>query len=135
MEELGRYKEAMDRVMTAIRCWGLDYAYVVEPLAREINSILNPPPEFETVEVIQFCTIGARGNAVSVYDTAEELKDARPATPDSEIVKLTGTYQRPKPQKVDRSVDGTSSNGKAHFDTGSDGWPPHGTRCKITWTE
>jgi hypothetical protein len=71
--ELERYKEALEVAKRALHPNGCGMLIAHEAF-RKIDSILNPPPEMETITIEQYTVIG--------------------------------TYQRPKPQKEEKSVSG-----------------------------
>lgn len=106
MTELERYKRAVAHLKLQLEDKHCSFdAY--QEMFRTVDAILNPLPEMEEVEVVRWmCT------------TCDETYDFRPVTSEcgaklnehggecngTEYVKLTGTFQRPKPQPVERSV-------------------------------
>jgi len=64
---------------------------------------LRPPPEMETVGITQYSVYTPKnGGCLGTYHTEEEAN--RVMCPGFELVKLTGSYQRPKKQPVEKSI-------------------------------
>lgn len=111
MTELERYREATVVAMTAIaELQGADNRAYTGPRAIEalnaINAILNPQPEMETVEVVRWAIVAPSGFVEETYPSQSLALAGTEAVKYSgySVVPLTGQYQRPKPQKVARSV-------------------------------
>lgn len=123
--ELERYKDAL---AVAMSCFS-PYPGTFRPIVTEIESILNPPPEMERVEVTRWTF----GDGCDTFSSEEEARDN--ATYSGEVYKLTGTRQIAKPQKVERSVRlNISRNGVWRW---PDGTPKHDADMEgvFTYTE
>jgi len=95
--ELERYKEVVELAKTKI--FALGDREALFQFDADVNAILNPPPEMETVEV----DLGTRWMQVQ----RGEIYQQEPADHAKYLyqkVKLTGTFTHPKPQPVMRSV-------------------------------
>lgn len=126
MTELERYKEAVEVLLDAVNelrhrgCVHHDrpeeIRYFADITRVKVSTILNPPPEMEEVEVVRYecATCGWVSGRVT-----DEVKECPCGTSQhKEFIKLTGTYKRPVPQKVEKSVsikakvaDGSSALG------------------------
>jgi len=100
----------------------------------EIEDLLNPKPEMETTTVERWTF----GDGCDTFATEEEARDN--ATHSGEVYKLTGTYQRPKPQPVEKSVSGTVRGGRGliSIDVSLEHQgdpPPMGSAVTLTWQE
>lgn len=95
---------------------------------KDIDTILNPPPEMEEVELVSWAIIAPSG-FIETTSTNEGLQRDQVGNPNSpfygyQVVPLTGTIKRPKKQPVERSVTAVG----VKFDSGDCGtsiWP-HG---------
>lgn len=90
MKDLERYKAALEDIDRHMKGhWSHEY------VATTVAFALRPPPEMETVEVV-------RHLCLSCNEVWSELQ------PDccGEIVRLTGSHQRPKLQPVEMSAAG-----------------------------
>lgn len=131
MGELERYKKALDWVL------GSPLAGSSQLVKVSIDEILNPPPEFETVEVVRWETTNRHGcpEWSTFADDAENWrKEGR------EVIELTGTFQRPKPVKVERSAEGVVSGRGGMVPTiyvtiPQGGAPMPGEAVTVTWQE
>lgn len=103
--ELERYKEALRVAALALdNMIGHGYNTFIRETQSEIDAILNPQPEMEMVEVVKWVPFNSAGIPSSnvLYDTEDAAKFASHCK--GQVVKVVGTYQRPKPQKVERSA-------------------------------
>lgn len=88
MKELERVNSALTKAMAGLACAGY-----METL-KEVNEILNPPPEMETVI-----------ESIWRHKVTMEVVDDQPPLADIENwQEYVGSVKRPKPQKVQRSV-------------------------------
>lgn len=146
MTELERYKGAMKIALEVLDVCTRHMenerytASTITDLAR-INVILNPPQEFENVEVVRLmCNKCERVQGAGFNPAVEVCFCHETGQPLDEwtYTELTGTIRRPVPQKVERSV---SVNGEMLDDGGFevnrpfDGFPEcHDKRGVLTFT-
>jgi hypothetical protein len=92
-----------DQVTAIGEALGLEGRFLVEYGFEQIMAkLLPPPPEMETVEVERFLLVDkVTGKSAQYATCGDDPYDA--STHD--VVKLTGHFQRPKPVKVERSVE------------------------------
>lgn len=131
--ELERYKEALNVALAYLKAYPSSFR---EPL-RDINAILNPPPEMETIEVKRWecktCGEMFKSQAVNGGNPCCWGMDT--------LIPLTGTFQRPKAQPVERSVSvegyvnglGSLSNGR-HGDIFNEYHECRGKKGVVTFT-
>jgi hypothetical protein len=107
IEELERYKEAIRVLLLRLNNFeSCGYSTVIRDVEKEVHAILNPPPAMETVEVKRWAVVAPSGYVEVTYSDKEsaESRTASGAFQGYRVVPLTGTYQRPVKQKVERSV-------------------------------
>lgn len=112
MNELARTKRALEVAMKAIaELEGADNRAFTGPRAHraicDVYNMLNPPLEMEDVEVVRYKLVYDDGKLSGCRDfgSVDAVHQFCPDATGGNIVKLTGTYQRPKPQTVERSVN------------------------------
>lgn len=82
-----------------------------------VNAILNPEPEMEDVEIVRWeCP---KCNAVRI--DPKFILDHSCEVVAADLIKLTGTVQRPKPQPVEKrvSVEADIADGRGRFEAGT----------------
>lgn len=150
--ELERTKKALDTALIALetcsRCMVSEALNAgVKAYIADINAILNPPPALEEVEV-EAWTCKVCG---TLRDTKEPITGNPCCWKDENYVQLLGSFQRPKPQPVVRSVSveaqigggtgyvsGSCRLAEAHDLPALANFPEcHGKRVTLTatWTE
>ena len=105
MNELGRTKRALEVAIVAMnKAYNLATHQWLALELHNINRILNPPQEMETVEVKKWLVINEHGDAICAYQDSGQPRDHYPH-PQYQVVEVNGTFQRPKPRPVERSVN------------------------------
>jgi len=134
--EIERYKEALKSAVDFIVKFDPSLG---GPTLKHIDCLVNPLPEMETVEVTQYSVYTPKnGGCLGTYHTKEEA--SRVMSPGFEMVKLTGSYQRPKKQPVEKSVSGLISGRRGMVPTidvtiAEGDIPPLNSTVYLTWHE